>query len=111
MPAITAEKCLRDTIPDPELFEQYWNGDGDNSVCLKTIVENETYNTGKKEYLINGYRSLGSLLSDYLSSFTSSPIYKQRVIIPFFEPSLESVGKESSSRQGNRQPAVAKHDH
>ena len=28
-----------------------------------------------------------------------------------FEPSLESVGKESSSRQGNRQPAAAKHDH
>ena len=69
MPAITAEQCLRDTIPDPELFEQYWNGDGDNSVCLKTIVENETYNTGKKEYLINGYRSLGSLLSDYLWLF------------------------------------------
>ena len=29
----------------------------------------------------------------------------------FLEPSLESVGKESSSRQGNRQPAAAKHDH
>ncbi len=25
MPAIKAEKCLRDTIPDPELYEQYWN--------------------------------------------------------------------------------------
>ena len=93
MPAITAEKCLRDTIPDPELFEQYWNGDGDNSVCLKTIVENETYNTGKKEYLINGYRSLGSLLSDYLSSFTSSPIYKQRVIIPFFTKWVDNAAE------------------
>ena len=49
MPAITAEKCLRDTIPDPELFEQYWNGNGNNSVCFKIIVENElrNYNSGR----------------------------------------------------------------
>ena len=49
MPAITAEKCLRDTISGPELFEQYWNGNGNNSVCFKIIVENElrNYNSGR----------------------------------------------------------------
>ena len=29
----------------------------------------------------------------------------------FLEPSLESVGRKSSSRQRNRQPAASKHDH
>ena len=52
MPAITAEKCLRETIPDPELFEQYWNGNGYNSVCFKSIIEDELRNTKKKEYLM-----------------------------------------------------------
>ena len=28
-----------------------------------------------------------------------------------YEPSLESVGRKSSSRQRNRQPAASKHDH
>ena len=37
-----------------------------------------------------------------------STIHSQLAI---FEPSLESVGRKSSSRQRNRQPAASKHDH
>ena len=93
MPAITAEKCLRETIPDPELFEQYWNGNGDNSVCFKSIIEDGLRNTEKNEYLINGYISFGSLLEIYLSSHTASPIYKQKVIIPFFNQWVNNAAK------------------
>lgn len=83
MPAITAEQCLRATIPDPELFEQYWNGNGHNSVCFKSLVEDGIRDTEKKEYLINNFESFVSLLEDYLSAYTVSPIYKQRVMVPF----------------------------
>ena len=56
MPEITAEKCLRDTIPDLELFELYWNGNGNNSVCFRSIVENESGGQEQREYLISSYK-------------------------------------------------------
>ena len=84
MPEITAKKCLMDTIPDPELFELYWNGNGSNSVCFKSIVENESGGSGQNAYLISSYNGLESLLIDYYNSYPTSPIFKQRVILPFF---------------------------
>lgn len=91
MPAITAEKCLRDTIPDLELFELYWNGNGNNSVCFKSIVENESGGQEQREYLISSYKGLESLLIDYYNSYPASPIFKQRVIIPFFRKWIQNA--------------------
>ena len=91
MPEITAEKCLRDTIPDPESFELYWNGNGNNSVCFRSIVENESGGQEQREYLISSYKGLESLLTDYYNSYPASPIFKQRVIIPFFRKWIQNA--------------------
>ncbi|MGN0470918.1 MAG: hypothetical protein ACI4GV_08410 [Acutalibacteraceae bacterium] len=77
------ETVLKETIPDKNMFEQYWNGNSEHSVCIKKLVPRQ----------IKSYKDIVDGFADYLRSYPASPVYKERCIRQFLEKWLKSIAK------------------
>lgn len=74
---------LKETIPDKNMFEQYWNGNSEHSVCIQKLVPQQ----------IKSYKDIVDAFADYLHSYPASPVYKERSIRNFLEKWLKNIAK------------------
>lgn len=77
------ESVFKETIPDKSMFDQYWHGNSEHSVCIEKLVPEK----------IQSYKDIVDAFADYLSTYPASPVYKDKCIRCFLEKWLKNIAK------------------